>query len=294
MFYGISMEDYYPTDGDFTNVKVTGNTIDARGAMIRRGIGMGPLVGCVDPNENPLRSRGAIVTDNTLQGDHMAYGFVVAGVENWTVTGNVDLSTHLVPVVEDDCMGNAVDAPSGFQLGPGSTDGTFQPEFEEAVLGFSANMWPFQILASEPCLVDRIGAENFADIRAGNRGEMWPAIEEAPNGERIANCLDIFELPDTSDMTGNVGVQVMTCAPSCLELRVFNLAETDTADFQQAVFVLDDFMVPCAGLPATLGPQEETSCTISDGVTDGFHVLRWYGFPGDPGSWIASYPFEEG
>ncbi|MFQ5604674.1 MAG: right-handed parallel beta-helix repeat-containing protein, partial [bacterium] len=38
MFYGISMEDYYPLEGDFTGTRVTGNIIDAAGAMIRRGI----------------------------------------------------------------------------------------------------------------------------------------------------------------------------------------------------------------------------------------------------------------
>jgi parallel beta-helix repeat protein len=273
MFYGISMEDYWPTDGDFTGTRVIGNIIDADGAMIREGIGMGPLTGCADAAENPLRSRGAIVTGNTLMGAHMAYGFVVGGVEDWTVTGNVDLSTHLVPDVVGDCFGNVVDPPAGFQLDPRTTDGTFQAEFEPVVLGGVIDMWPFQTVVSESCLADLIGADQLADIRAGNQGDLWPALEDAPNGERIANCLDVYQPPDVSEMPGDVGVAVLACTPSCLELRVFNRSDKDTADMRVAEFLLDDFSVPCIGLPASLAPWEETICTIESGVTEGFHVL---------------------
>ena len=292
MIYGISMEDYWPDEGDFTGTRVTGNIIDAAGAMIRRGIGMGPLVGCVDVEESPVKSRGAIVTGNTLMGDHMAYGFVIGGVEDWTVTGNVDLSTHLVPEVVADCFGNVVDAPTGFQLDPRTTDGAFQEEFEAAVLGFSVDMWPFQIVASEPCLADLIGAELLDDIKAGNRGELWPALESAPNGERIGNCLGIYQPPDISGMPGNVDLGVLPCKPFCVEMRIVNLSEFDTADIRKAEFLLDDFSVPCIGLPAFLGPGDEATCTIEDGMTEGFHVLVWYGFPGGGGKWVSNYPFD--
>jgi parallel beta-helix repeat protein len=70
MFYGISMVDYGPYDGDFTGTRVIGNTIDAQGALIRRGISMGPYVGCIPAEETTLRSRGAVVTGNVLEGDH--------------------------------------------------------------------------------------------------------------------------------------------------------------------------------------------------------------------------------
>ena len=293
MIYGISMEDYWPDEGDFTGTRVIGNIIDANGSMIRRGIGMGPLVGCVDVEDNPPRSRGAIVTGNTLMGDHMAYGFVIGGVEDWTVTGNLDLSTHLVPEVVGDCFGNVVDPPAGFQLNPGSTDGTFQAEFEAAILGFSVDMWPFQTVVSEACVSGLIGAELLDDIRAGNRGELWPALESAPNGERIGRCIGIYQPPDISDLPGNVGLQVLPCTPFCAELRVFNLSEFDTANFQRAEFLLDDFPVLCIGLPATLEPLEEANCTIKNVVTEGFHVLTWYGFPGGGGKWTFNYPFDE-
>ena len=293
MFYGISMEDYWPLEGNFEGTRVTGNVIDAAGAMIREGIGMGPFVGCADPQEATVRSRGAIVTGNTLMGDHMVYGFVVGGVEDWTVTGNVDLSTHLAPEMEGDCFGNVVDPPAGFQFNPLTSSGVFQEEFEEAVLGGSIDLFPLQALASETCMRDLIGAEVFDDIKAGNRGELWPALEAAPNGERIGQCISVYEPPEFSDLPGNVGFDLHHCEPFCIDLRVFNLSETDTANMERAEFILDDFLVPCLGLPTSLGPWEEVHCTIEDFVTPGFHVLTWYGFPAGGGKWVFNYPFEE-
>ncbi len=293
MIYGISMEDYLPLEGDFTGTRVTGNVIDAAGAMIRSGIGMGPHVGCIPDGEAIRRSRGAIVTGNTLMGDHMAYGFVIGGVEDWTVTGNVDLSTHLVPVVTADCFGNIVDPPAGFQFNPMTSSGIFQAEFEAAVLGGTREMWPFQPVISESCLRDLIGAEVFEDIKAGNRGEVGSALEAAPNGERMGQCFSVYKPPGFSDLPGDVGLQVLPCAPLCARLRLFNLSETNVADLQRAEFLLDDILVPCHGLPASLEPGEESHCTIEDFVIPGFHVLSWYGFPAGGGKWGFTYPFEE-
>ncbi len=293
MIYGISMEDYWPDAGDFTSTTITRNVIDANGAMIREGIGMGPLVGCADIEEEPLRSRGAIVTDNVLMGNHMGYGYVVGGVENWTVTGNVDLSTHLVPEEEAECFGNVADHPAGFQLDPRTTEGTFQDEFEAAVLGGVFDMWPLQVIADEPCMADLIGADLFSDIRAGSHGDLWVALEEAPNGERIASCVSVYQPPDTAGMPGDIGLQVQDCTPECIGIRIFNLSETETANMQNAEFILDDFSVPCVGLPERIEPLDEFNCTIDSGVTEGFHVLTWYGFPGTGGKWTFTYPFEE-
>ena len=292
MFYGISMVDYWPLEGDFTGTRVTGNVIDAAGAMIRHGIAMGPHAGCHPEGEPILRSRGAVVTGNTLMGDHMAYGFVVGGVEDWTVSGNVDLSTHLTPEVVADCFGNVVDAPSGFQFNPATSSGTFQAEFEDAVLGGTTDMWTVQAVVSETCVSDLIGAEVFEDIKAGNRGELGPALEAAPNGERIGRCISIYQPPDISDLTGDVGFELLPCSPSCVELRLFNLSD-DTADLRRAEFLLDDFLVPCLGLPTSLEPWDEVRCTIEDFVTPGFHVLRWYGLEPYVGLWIFNYPLDD-
>ena len=291
MIYGISMEDYWPLEGDFTGTRVTGNVIDAAGALIREGIGMGPHAGCIPDGESILRSRGAVVTGNTLMGNHMGYGFVVGGVEDWTVTGNVDLSTHLPPDVETDCFGKVIDPPAGFQLNPATSSGTFQAEFEDAVLG--GNMWLFEPVLSESCMRDLIGAEAFEDIKAGNRGELGSALEAAPNGEFMGQCFSIYKPPDDSDLSGDVGLEVLPCAPLCAELRLVNVSETDTADLQRTEFLLDNFLVPCIGLPTSLDPGEEVHCTIEDFVTPGLHVLSWYGFPGGGEPRFFTYPFDE-
>ncbi len=291
MFYGISMEDYWPLDGNFTGTRVIGNIIDASGAMIRRGIGMGPYVGCANPEQDTLRSRGAVISGNTLMGSHMAYGFVVSGVEDWAVTDNVDLSTHLTPEEEGDCFGSVADHPSGFQYDSLTSNGTFQPEFEPAILGGSTEMFPLQAVVSEPCIRNIVGDGVFDDIKAGIQGEIWPALEATLNGELIDQCISIYEPPDISDLLGNVGLEVLNCEPSCLELRMFNLSD-DTANLQRAEFLMDDFLVSCNGLPDSLGPWEEVHCTITDFVIPGFHVFTWYGFPGGGGKWVSSYPME--
>ncbi len=293
MIYGISMEDYWPLEGDFTGTRVTGNIIDAAGAMIRSGIGMGPHADCVPDGEANLRSRGAIVTGNTLMGDYMAYGFVIGGVEDWTVTGNVDLSTHLTPVLVADCFGNVVDAPTGFQFDPRTSSGTFQAEFEAAVLGGTKDMWPFQAVITESCIRDLIGAEALAEIKAGNRGDLGEALEVAPNGERLDQCFNIYTPPDFPDFAGNVGLEVRPCAPLCAELKLINESKTDTADLRGAEFLLDDILVTCQGLPASLDPGEVVLCTIEDFVIPGLHVLNWYGFPAGGGNWFFTYPFDE-
>ena len=292
MFYGISMVDSGPYDGDFTGTRVTGNTIDAQGALIRHGIDMGPYVGCIPAEEINRRSRGAVVTNNTLLGAHMAYGFVVSGVEDWTVSGNVDLSAHPLPEREVDCFGDVVDPPGGFQLNAATSSGTFQPEFEDAVLGFNTDMWTFQAVVSEPCARDLIGAELLEEIKAGDRGPLWFALETAPNGERIGQCISRYRPPDISNMPGDVVISVLPCEPFCAEVELTNFGETDQVDMTGAQFVLADFPVQCLGLPASIGPREAVRCTIVDFVTPGFQVLRWYGFPPGGDGWGFTYPFE--
>jgi len=217
---------------------------------------------------------------------------VVSGVEDWTLTGNADLSTHLVPEREVECYENLVDLPAGFQYNPVTSSGTFQPEFEAAVLGPPTEMFPVQPVVSESCVSDLIGADLFDEIKAGSRGPLWPALESAPNGERIGQCISLYQLPDISDLSGFVQVGVSPCEPFCAEVDLWNISETDTVDMSRAVFLLEDFLVQCLGLPESLAPRERVSCTINDFVTPGFQVLRWHGFPPGSGEWGFDYPFE--
>jgi len=290
-FYGISMVDYYPLEGDFTGTRVADNVLDASGAMMRSGISMGPYVGCGTEDASAPRSRGAVVSGNTLTGDYMVYGFVVSGVENWTLTGNVDLSTHLVPDRYWDCHGLPVDLPSGFQYNAVTSSGNFQPEFEASVLGGSADMFPSYSVASAECMTDLLGADVFEDIIAGNRGDIWEAMENAPNGERIDQCFSAYQPPDVSGLSGKVGIGVLPCSPLCAKLRGMNDSD-DAASLERAEFLVNDFPVVCVGLPVSLGPWEETSCTIEDFIVPGFNGLSYFGLPGLTDVIFFTYPFE--
>lgn len=235
-----------------------------------------------------------MVADNTLRGDYMGYGFVVAGVEVWTVTGNVDLSTHLASDRDEVyCFEQIADRPGGFQLNPTNSSGTFQDEFEAAVLTFATDWWPLQAVVSETCVSDLIGEDVLTAIKAGQVGPLWPALESVPNGERIGQCISVYQPPEIADPSGDVMVSIQSCEPFCVEVGLTNLDETDTVDMRQAAFLLEDFPVQCPGLPASIEPGEVVRCTVDDFVTPGFQVLHWYGFPtsGDNG-WGFSYPFE--
>lgn len=132
---GINLVDYAVYGGSYTNTRVRRNVIDAAGAVIRIGMGMGWRVWvCLDPasSEDPSIYGGS-VTNNTLMGDYMQYGFAVDGVRDWTVTGNTDLATHSgTPTI--DCNGQLASPPAGFQIHSARAQGTFQPEFTEAIL----------------------------------------------------------------------------------------------------------------------------------------------------------------
>jgi parallel beta-helix repeat protein len=113
LFGGINMVDYAPMNGNYTGTLVTGNTIDAKGALIKVGIGMGQQVWNCTTGTN----YGATVSDNTLEGAYMGYGYPVNGVSDWTVSGNVDNSTHVGTQTAGGCFGSpAASQPAGFQV----------------------------------------------------------------------------------------------------------------------------------------------------------------------------------
>lgn len=129
---GIGMADHF----NFTNVRVSRNVIDAQGEVIRVGMMMGRRVFDCVPEATAAQESllsGAIVTDNRLEGGRMQYGFAVDGVQDWTVTGNVDNATHSgTPGLG--CNGRMPTAPAGFQKYSPRARGQFQAEFREAYL----------------------------------------------------------------------------------------------------------------------------------------------------------------
>jgi hypothetical protein len=132
---GINMVDNVAYHGDYTGTIVRDNIIDASGAVIRIGLGMGARVwGCLlpyDSNESVLT--GGTVTGNTLRGEHMQYGFAVNGVRRWTVTGNIDEAVHS-GTPSTNCGGRLASLPAGFQYNAAHSEGLFQPEFVDAQL----------------------------------------------------------------------------------------------------------------------------------------------------------------
>ncbi len=130
LFGGINMVDYAPMNGNYTGTVVTHNTIDAQGAYIKIGIAMGQQVWNCSTGTN----YGGTVTDNTLEGQYMGYGYAVNGVSNWTVTGNVDQSRHVGTQTAGGCFGSpAASQPGAFQV-ESAASSTLQPEFTSAVL----------------------------------------------------------------------------------------------------------------------------------------------------------------
>ena len=84
-----------------------------------------------DSPESRLRNRGGIVQENVLRGKHMMYGFLVNGVEDWTVLDNRDEATHSGPPLRK--CGEQIPAhPAGFQINTAMSNGRFQEAFQEA------------------------------------------------------------------------------------------------------------------------------------------------------------------
>jgi Right handed beta helix region len=120
---GINMVDFDPVGGNYARTTVTGNVIDASGALIKVGIGMGPQIWSCTEGIN----FGATVTGNTLRGDRMGYGFAVNGVRDWTVIGNTDHSRHVGTPTTGCRRTNSAPAGFQYQVAEGST--LQRPEF---------------------------------------------------------------------------------------------------------------------------------------------------------------------
>jgi hypothetical protein len=98
--------------GNYRGTVVDGNVIDAKSAYIRIGISVGSRVWgwCDTPHEYNV---GGAVINNILRGQHMGFGIAVAGVSEFTITGNVDQSRH-VGVAGPGCGGTPAQPTRGF------------------------------------------------------------------------------------------------------------------------------------------------------------------------------------
>ena len=169
-------------------------------------------------------------------------------------------------------------APGSFQYRASSSVGTFQDDMEPATFAFSSDWWPMQPLVDQACAAEMLGETALTEIRTGVRGPLWEAIESAEGGRRIAQCIAIYDVPASPDPEPLIQMNAVPCGPLCIEVQLWNIFETAPADLTQATFTLESFLVDCVGLPPTLAPREQATCTITDYVTEGFQVLNWYGF----------------
>lgn len=107
---GILLSDYGPWEGNYTNTRVIGNTIEAdEGTLIRVGIGIGASI-LSDDIETVFF--GGVVKENVLKGYGMGYGIAGAGLKDFVVVDNESKARHggrlgdrcLVPLEEDDVL----------------------------------------------------------------------------------------------------------------------------------------------------------------------------------------------
>ena len=111
---------------DYQGTTVTHNIIDAKGALIKVGIGQGNVWFCYIHYST---ESGATVTANILEGKHMGYGFPVSQVRHWRVTGNIDRSTHVGYIAAHiPCSSTRNSLPAGVQV-QSATDSTLQRNF---------------------------------------------------------------------------------------------------------------------------------------------------------------------
>jgi hypothetical protein len=225
----------------------------------------------------------------------MGWGFAVSGVDDWTISGNVDGSTHRQPPGELDCFGTPSSEPSGFQINPLTSSGSFQDEYETAVFGFTAGWWPAEPVFEEECMAALIGEDELAAIRSNEHGSLWPALEESESAHLFDRCASLHQPPETGQLSGELIVGLSACEPGCAQVTLTNISQEESADVRNAEFTIDGFRVDCRSLPESIEPEELAICTIDDYVTTGFQVLRWYGLPtsGLDNGWGFEYPFVE-
>ena len=110
-----------------------------------------------------------------------------------------------------------------------------------------------------------------------------PALDNAPNGERIDQCISIYQPPDVTDSSGYVVVDVHPLEPFAAEVSLANIHETETVYMGNAEFNLEMFVVPCSGLPDWIGPGEGVRRVIDGYVGGGVQ-------PGKGGAEVDGFP----
>jgi parallel beta-helix repeat protein len=221
LFGGINMVDYAPMNGNYTGTVVTHNTIDAAGAFIKIGIAMGQQVWNCTTGTN----YGGTVTDNTLEGPYMGYGYAVNGVTNWTVTGNVDNSTHVGTQTAGGCFGSPpASQPAGFQV-ENATSSNLQSQFTSAVLTNALGTLNSPPISSGPTLSASPTSLSFGNQNVGTTGDPR-SVNVTNNGSSAVSVSSITASGDYAE-TNNCGSSIAAGA-SCTVSVTFSPTASGT------------------------------------------------------------------
>jgi hypothetical protein len=130
---GVNLVDHSPFDGDYTGVVVRDNKIEALGGYIKVGIAAGPSVW---GDHTEWINRGAVISNNSLLGNHFGYGIAVQGVEGFTITGN-KAHGHFGGEKGPRCHPQTVPTGGAFVRNVQMSTGTFQSDFVPGTLTYA-------------------------------------------------------------------------------------------------------------------------------------------------------------
>ncbi|KAJ9120976.1 hypothetical protein QFC24_004956 [Naganishia onofrii] len=123
---GINMVDYDPWEGDYTGVRVYGNTVSGLGGYIKGAINIGQA--CWTDNTE-IVVHGGEVSGNMIEGEGIGYGITVAGAKGVVVKDNKSTAKY-GGVRGRECPKAPENAePCPFLINRGSSEGVFQKEF---------------------------------------------------------------------------------------------------------------------------------------------------------------------
>jgi hypothetical protein len=198
------------------------------------GMAMGPGTWFCEPDTTV--NHGASVTGNTLQGNHMGYGYAVRGVSSWTVTGNVDNSVHS-GVAGSMCGGGTQNpqAPGGFQYYAPATSATLQSQFQPVTGNFWGLLNITENVGSAPLVYAAQSSLTFAPVAVGT--SYTPQTVTITNtGPATANVSGVSVSGDYSQTnncgslpTGSSCVVSVTFHPSVSGTRTGTLTVSSNA-----------------------------------------------------------------
>ena len=114
---------------DYRGVVINDNWIDARGGRIHVGIPVGAVPWV--PSKKGFTFVGGSVTNNLISGDAAAYGIILSGISEFTITGNKS-SARYSGIGEGLNPQLPPDDPTAFIMNPEVvTDCEIQPEFKK-------------------------------------------------------------------------------------------------------------------------------------------------------------------